>query len=277
MTLLLALIFGVIVGLALGLTGGGGSVFAIPLLVFGLGIPMHEAVSLSLAAVTMVALTGSINAARSGLVEYRAGLIFAVAGVVMAPVGIFLADKMSEGALLTDFSLLVMVIAAAMWHKARRTPDETQIVRAQISGGLDVSDGAICKFNPDSRRLRLSAPCSLVLSATGLLSGLLSGLFGVGGGFIIVPALTFITQLSIHRAVATSLFVISLVGTSGLVSAILAERAIPWLVAAAFLPGGILGLVWGQRLAKRLAGPVLQKGFAISMVIVAIVTLWTRL
>jgi len=273
----LALLFGIVVGLALGLTGGGGSVFAIPLLVFGLGIPAHEAVTLSLATVAVVAISGSVGAARNGLIEYRAGLIFAVAGIIAAPAGVFLADLMPERALLISFGVLVIVVAAAMWTKARKTPNSAHVVRASYGEQPEDVSGAPCKFNPDSRRLRLTAPCSAVLSLTGLITGVLSGMFGVGGGFIIVPALTFVTQLSIHRAVATSLFVISLIGTSGLVSGVLSEREISWVIAATFIPGGIVGLIVGQQIAKRLAGSKLQMAFAISMVVVGTITIAVKL
>ena len=214
----LSLLFGAIVGLALGLTGGGGSVFAIPLLVFGLGMPAHEAVTLSLAAVTVVAIVGSLGAARNHLIEYRAGLIFAVAGTVAAPAGVYIANLLDERTLLIAFGILVVIVATAMWQKARTTPGDSHAVRANLSANYLDTSGAPCKFNPDSRRLRLTAPCSMVLSIAGLITGILSGMFGVGGGFIIVPALTVVTQLSIHRAVATSLFVIALIGCSGLFS-----------------------------------------------------------
>lgn len=273
----LSLLFGVIVGLALGLTGGGGSVFAIPLLVFGLGMPAHEAVTLSLAAVTVVAIVGSLGAARNRLIEYRAGLIFAIAGIATAPVGVALANLLDEKTLLIAFGVLVVIVASAMGQKARKTPGDSHVVRANLRDyHLDAS-GAPCKFNPDSKRLRLTAPCSMVLSIAGLMTGVLSGMFGVGGGFIIVPALTFVTQLSIHRAVATSLFVIALIGCSGLFSGLLSEREIPWLIAATFVPGGIAGLLVGQQIAKRLAGPKLQTAFAVAMIVVGLVTIAVKL
>lgn len=274
---LLPLLFGIIIGLALGLTGGGGSVFAIPLLVFGLGMNAHEAITLSLATVAIVAAIGSINAARNRLVDYRAGGIFAVGGIVAAPVGVTLADLMDEKTLLLTFSVLVIVVAITMWLKASRNVANSRVVRANFLSQEAEAAGAICKFNPDSATLRLTAPCSVVLALTGLLTGVLSGLFGVGGGFVIVPALTFVTQLTIHRAVATSLFVIALVGGSGVVSGFLAGRQIQWLIAGIFLIGGVVGLFSGQMVAKRLAGPTLQKAFAVSMIILGVVTIAAKL
>ena len=273
---MLTLVFGIIIGLALGLTGGGGSVFAIPLLVFGLGMKVHEAVTLSLATVAVVAAIGSINAARNGFVDFRAGGIFAIAGIVAAPLGVMLAERLDETTLLVAFSALVMVVAATMWLKASRNAGSSRVVRADFFHPDPEAAGAICQFSPESANLRLTAPCSVVLGLTGLVTGVLSGLFGVGGGFVIVPALTFVTQLSIHRAVATSLFVIALIGGSGVVSGFVAGREIPWLVAGIFLAGGVIGLFAGQQVANRLAGPTLQKSFAVAMVILGVVTIAVR-
>ncbi|TGD74864.1 sulfite exporter TauE/SafE family protein [Mangrovimicrobium sediminis] len=274
---LLPLLFGLVVGLALGLTGGGGSVFAIPLLVFGLHMNVHEAVTLSLATVTVVAAIGCSNAARNRLVDFRAGGIFALAGIVAAPFGVMLADRLSEKNLLLAFSVLVIAVALTMWRKASRNAVNSRVVRANFVDPAAPEGGAICQLNPDTAALRLTAPCSVVLAFTGLITGVLSGLFGVGGGFVIVPALTFVTQLSIHRAVATSLFVIALVGGSGVVSGFVAGREIPWLIAGIFLVGGVGGLFAGQLVASRLAGPTLQKTFAVSMLVLGVVTIAAKL
>ena len=274
---LLPLIFGIIIGLALGLTGGGGSVFAIPLLVFGLGMNAHDAVTLSLATVAIVSAIGCVNAARNRLVDFRAGSIFAVAGIVAAPSGVMLANHLDDKALLIAFSVLVIVVAITMWFKAKRHAENSRVVRANFRSKEAEISGAICKFNPENSTLRLTTRCSVVLAFTGLLTGVLSGLFGVGGGFVIVPALTFVTQLSIHRAVATSLFVITLIGGSGVVSGFLAGREIEWLVAGIFLTGGVIGLFSGQIVASRLAGPTLQKAFAVMMVILGVVTIAVKI
>ena len=274
MSIALALFFGVIIGLALGLTGGGGSVFAIPLLVFGLGMKMHEAVTLSLAAVALVALIGALNAAKNQLVEFRAGGILAVAGMIAAPAGVLLANRLDETTLLIAFGLLVIIVALVMWLKAG---GDSGVVRADFIGSNPEAGGAVCQFDPENPGLRLTAPCSMVLAVTGIVTGTLSGLFGVGGGFVIVPALTFVTQLTIHRAVATSLLVIALIGGSGVISAIIAGRQIPLPLAAVFIAGGIIGLFAGQRLARRLAGATLQKAFAAAILLLGLVTIGTRL
>lgn len=273
---MLTVVFGVLTGLALGLTGGGGSVFAIPLLVFGLGLPPQQAITISLAAVTLIALTGAASAAKSGLVEYRAGTIFAVAGLLSAPAGILLANRLADAVILSGFAVLMFAVALSMWHRASRSPENAGVVRASFSSPESAISGPPCRFNPGSKALNLTTPCTAALALTGIVTGILSGLFGVGGGFIIVPALTKITQLSIQRAVATSLMVITVIGASGLFSALVSRRELDPAITGLFLAGGITGMLAGRVIAGRITGPALQKIFAAMMLAVAAMTLLSR-
>lgn len=273
----MALLFGVIIGLALGLTGGGGSIFAVPLLVYGLRLPAHDAVSVSLAAVAMTAAFGTIGAIRARLVDYRAGLFFAIAGAVGAPIGVNASHNFSERTILVAFAVLMILVAITMWIRALRFPKAAAIVRADYVPAIATGGeaGPVCRISADEQ-LRLTAPCSVVLTGTGIGTGFLSGLFGVGGGFVIVPALTFVTRLSMHRAVATSLFVITLIGLSGLASILLEGRGLPWDITAMFVAGGFAGMILGRLIAKRMAGPRLQKVFAVAIVFVAVFVLASR-
>lgn len=271
---MLEVFFGLIVGLALGLTGGGGSIFAIPLLVYGLGLSPQEAITISLATVTLVALTGALSAAKNKMIEYRVGAIFSILGFLGAPLGIIIANGLNDQLLLIAFSGLMAIVAVAMWMKATSSPDTTIVVRATLGHNNSDSSGPPCRYSPESTRLRLSTPCSAMLGLVGSLTGILSGLFGVGGGFIIVPALTTITQLSIQRAVATSLFVITIVGASGFTAALASKRELDLHVAGLFLLGGILGMITGQQVGRRITGPTLQKTFAVLMIVVAAITLF---
>jgi len=271
---MLPALFGVVIGMALGLTGGGGSIFAVPLLVYGLGVAPHEAVAVSLAAVAATAASGALPALRSGLVEYRAGAIFAAGGVFAAPFGVRIGHALPGATVMTAFGSLMLVVAALMWRKAGRLPQEATVVRAGVAmddGGSD--GGPVCRLSPE-RRLRLTAPCGIALTVVGALTGVLSGLFGVGGGFVIVPALTFISELDIHRAVSTSLFVITVVATSAVASLILGGQALPWKLTLFFMLGGCAGMGLGRVLAGRLAGPTLQRCFAATMVGVAVLVVY---
>ncbi len=259
----LSLIYGAIVGLSLGLTGGGGAIFAVPLLVYGLHTPAREAVGISLAAVGAMALVGFLARWRLGEVELRTGLIFAVAGMLGTPVGAWLARGISEALLLTLFALLMLVVAVRIWRQAGRTPP----------AAADPASGN-CSAQPTCRRtaegrLLLTSRCAILLVLVGLGTGVLAGLFGVGGGFVIVPALVLISRMSMQRAVGTSLMAISLVSAAGVTSYLGAGGAFSLVRLWPFVGGGLGGLLVGQRLGRALSGPALERVFAVAMVAVA--------
>lgn len=259
----LSLVFGAVVGLSLGLTGGGGAIFAVPLLVYGLSIPMREAVAVSLAAVGATSFVGFLHRWKLNQVEIRTGLLFAAAGMLGAPAGTWIASRLPETLLLTLFAGLMVVVAIRLWQQAsRREPT------ASTCPAPDGRDGPTCQRDA-SGALRLTSRCALLLFAVGILTGVLSGLFGVGGGFVIVPALILFSGMSIHRAVGTSLMVIALVSVSGVASQLLAGREIPFATTALFVAGGIAGLFAGQQIGRRLSGPALQKVFVVAILAVA--------
>jgi hypothetical protein len=265
---MVSLLFGLIIGFSLGLTGGGGSIFAVPLLVYGLAMPAHEAVGVSLVAVGVTALSGAIVRLRRREVEFKAAVLFGIAGIVGAPLGAVLGAKLPSEFLLGGFALLMLLVAARMWLQAIRHPTDARIVRAG-DDALDATSGPACRINP-AGGLALTSRCTLVLVFSGVITGLLSGLFGVGGGFLIVPALTLVASLPMQRAVATSLLIIAIISTSGSAAYLLAGRPLALTVTALFVLGGLGGMVLGGRLSRRLAGPQLQKLFATAMVGVAI-------
>jgi uncharacterized membrane protein YfcA len=264
MELLAVIATGVIVGLALGLTGGGGSILAVPLLIYVVGLAPAAAVPVSLAAVGLVALVGTVQAARARLPVWSAAAAFAVGGTLAAPAGLAIAARLEERFLLLGFAGLALVVGGLMAWRSVRRPDESAAVRALPA---PVDSGGACRLADDGR-LRFSAPCAAVLAAAGVGTGLLSGLFGVGGGFVIVPVLMGVTQMGIHRAVATSLAVLVAIGLGGTVAALLAGTLL-WPVLLPFVFGGAAGMVAGRLLAARLAGPLLQRLFAAAIVLVA--------
>lgn len=256
----LSLLFGAVVGLSLGLTGGGGAIFAVPLLVYGLGTPPQEAVGVSLAAVGATSLVGFLHRWRLGQVEVRTGLLFAVAGMLGAPFGSWIANLLPDPLLLLLFAGLMVIVAIRLWQQASR-PVATKDAELE-------RDGPACQRD-SAGALVLTSRCALLLLIVGLLTGVLSGLFGVGGGFVIVPALVLFSGMPIHHAVGTSLLVIALVSVSGVTAHLWGGRAIPPLVTLAFVGGGVAGLFAGQRVGLRLSGPTLQKVFAIAILLVA--------
>lgn len=265
MFLVLSLMFGAIVGLSLGLTGGGGAIFAVPLLVYGLGVPTREAIGISLAAVGATALAGFLTRLNTGQVDLRTGILFALAGMGGAPVGAWVAGFLPESLLLLLFAGLMVIVAVRLWMQSTRAAPA-----GEASGRCEAAaDGPSCQRD-ETGALIISSRCAVLLLIVGVIAGVLSGLFGVGGGFVIVPALVLFSRMPIHRAVGTSLMVIALVSVSGIASHLLAGGPIAPGTTALFVAGGVGGLLAGQAIGRRLSGPVLQRVFVVAIVAVAI-------
>ncbi len=256
----LALASGAVVGLSLGLTGGGGAIFAVPLLVYGLRVPAPQAVGISLAAVGATSLAGFLHRWRLGEVEVQTGLIFAVAGMLGAPLGSWLSRRMPPSLLLLAFAGMMLYVAARMWRSPASNVAPTDCNPRRAAACQRTSDG----------RLTITSRCAWLLAGVGFATGVLSGLFGVGGGFAIVPALVLFSGMSMHHAVGTSLLVIALVSVSGVAAHLTSGHAIDPLTTALFAGGGVGGLFAGQRLGRCLPARTLARTFAIAMVAVAV-------
>ena len=255
-----SLMFGALVGFSLGMTGGGGSILAVPLLVYGMGVAPREAIAVSLAAVGATALAGALMRWRSGQVDFPTGLLFAVGGMAGAPAGKQLADLLSEPVLLLSFALLMLVVAVRMWvgSSVRTARDD----KAE-------PDGNAAPDAETGRRLSVNARSLAKLAAAGVATGVLAGMFGVGGGAIIVPALVWFAGMSIHRAIATSLLVIALVSLAGLASYLLEGTPISATMTGLFVAGGVAGMFAGGLLGTRMPAVALQRVFAVVILGVA--------
>nr|WP_319527074.1 sulfite exporter TauE/SafE family protein [Pseudomonas laurentiana] len=245
---------GAIIGAILALTGAGGGILAVPLLVFGLGLSMAEAAPVGLLAVGLAAGVGAVLGLRQGVVRYRAALFVASLGLLTAPLGLLLAHRLPNAPLALAFALVLIYVCVRMLLKARH----------ELKGGAGSlpRDVQPCVLNPLQGRLRWTLPCARALAFTGLLSGLLSGLLGVGGGFVIIPALSRYTNLEMRSIVATSLAVIALVSVGSVVSASVGG-VMHWRVGLPFAAGAVVGLVIVRQFAHKVAGPRLQQVFAL--------------
>lgn len=251
----LSLLFGLVVGFSLGLTGGGGSIFAVPLLMYGLGMPLKEAVGVSLAAVGSTSLLGALGRLRTGELQIVAGVVFALVGMAGTPLGVWLHGQLPETLLLVMFAALMLVIAFRMAWVTRAVGRVPVTVQSEYPSWLRW----------------------LTLAGSGLAVGILSGMFGVGGGFLIVPALVLVGGMEMHRATATSLLVIALISLGGVISHLSAGRPLSWDVTAAFVLGGAGGLALAIPLARRLSGIALRRIFAAVIVAVALFILFQTL
>jgi uncharacterized membrane protein YfcA len=232
MSLALTVVLAAGIGVSLGLLGGGGSILAVPLLVYVAGLPAKEAIATSLLVVGATSAVGVIPHARAGRVRWRTGLLFGVAGMTGAYAGGRAAAYVPAGVLLTGFALMMLATALAMIRGRPAGPDQ------QVPRELPV----------------------LRVLLDGVVVGLVTGLVGAGGGFLVVPALTLLGGLPMPVAVGTSLLVIAMKSFAGL-AGYLSSTHIDWALAAAVTVAAIAGSLAGGRLAGRIPADVLRKSF----------------
>jgi uncharacterized membrane protein YfcA len=253
--------FGIVLGFCFGLTGTGGSTLAVPLLVYGLGLAPHQAVCTSMIAIGMMAVLRSVQNLRSGRIDFRAGCVLTATGVMGAPGGAWVGRLLAEKSLLVIFAGIVLVIALRMLLQpapSRRSPPSSGRMRISLERGEPSS------FVPEI------APLSIfTLSLTGAATGFLAGLLGVGGGFVIVPALVLFCGMEIHVAIGTSMFSIALIAVAAMAGHWFAGQRPPLDTVAFFTLGGLLGLAPGALAARRLSGPKLQRVFSLALLALA--------
>lgn len=247
---------GVLVGVVLGLTGAGGGILAVPALVFGLGWPVSRAAPVALIAVAAAAALGAVEGLRRGLVRYRAAAFMAAVGMLLAPLGLRAAAAAPERALLLAFAAAMIVVAVRMFRHAGSTHAHGTPPPARI--------------DPATGRLRWTGAATAALGAIGAASGFLTGLLGVGGGFLIVPALRRFTDIAMPGIVATSLAVIAIVSAGSVVMASLGAAVVPLGVAVPFAAGAAAGMVLGRIGTHRLHPAHLQRIFALVAICVAL-------
>jgi uncharacterized membrane protein YfcA len=239
----LGLASGALVGFSLGLVGGGGSILAVPLMVYVVGVPdAHVAIGTSAIAVAANAAVNLSNHARGGTVIWTCALTFAAAGIIGALLGSIFGKMLDGQKLLALFALLMLVIAVLMLK-----------TRARL--GL-----------PDVRMSWTNMPAIVGL---GVATGTLSGFFGIGGGFLIVPALMLATGMSIMNAVSSSLVAVTAFGLTTAASYAW-SGLISWGLAGLFIAGGIAGGLIGTRFARHLSARRGALNIVFASVIIAV-------
>jgi uncharacterized membrane protein YfcA len=266
---LLASPLGFLIGLSLGAFGGGGSVLAVPALVYGAGQSAQAATATSLVLVGTAALLGMVAQHRAGQVHVRIGLVFALAGVPGSIAGTALNRGLDPNVLLLGFSILALVAA---WRMAVGCPTCTKVGEAEA---LRAEPEPAAPGGIKTGR-RVDARTVLAVAAVGTAVGFLSGLFGVGGGFIVVPALTLVLALSMRDAIGTSLLVIAVNSAVALLLR-LGHSTIDWRVTIPFTVAAVAGVLTGTRIGRRLDPEVTTRWFAAMLVVVALYTAFRSL
>lgn len=241
--LILGLILSGLIGLSLGLIGGGGSIITVPVLVYALGVEPYEAVGMSLAVVGATSLVGAGLHWRRGNLQLKTGLTFGAAGIVGALVGSPLTRLLSPPVLMLTFAALMLAIAVLM---LRRKP----------SGSVETESAE-------------QIPSVWKAVSAGFAVGVLTGFLGVGGGFLIVPALVMFGGLSMKDAIGTSLFVIFMNCVAGLIGHA-SQNNFDWSLTAQVTILAVAGTVFGTLLSHRVTANKLQKGFAVFVLTVAV-------
>jgi len=294
---LLALPIGILIGLSLGALGGGGSILTVPALVYLLGESPHSATTMSLIIVGVTSIVAMAVHLRAGRVRVRSGIVFGVLGAGGAFAGSRLSASINPDALLAAFSVLMACAAAAMLYRQRSGATPAAKVPAaacppapapgDLAGhGVDddhgdhgVGDGAgggVAVRRPPPRATSRAqgapsvSPARVVIAAT--LVGLVTGFFGVGGGFVVVPALVLALGFDMPAAVGTSLLVIAINSASALLSRLGTHASIGDALLITFTVAAVAGAIAGSRIASKARPERLAVAFAFLMIAIALYT-----
>lgn len=262
--LLATLGLGVVIGLVIGALGGGGSVLTVPILVFALGLGAQEATTASLVIVGITAAVAALGHARSGNTRWRTGLTIGAAGVPASVLGSYLNRSIEENALLLAFAALMLVAAAGMLVRTDPDDEPPDPPRTTAPGAGSAGTTTAVR-QPQQHAERL---VWLRLVGAGLLIGFLTGFFGVGGGFVIVPLLVVALGFPMPAAVGTSLLVIALNSGVALAARSL-QGSFAWDVIVPFTAAAVAGSLLGKQVADRLPSAILTRAFAVLLVLVA--------
>lgn len=235
---------GLLIGLSLGLLGGGGSILTVPVFVYVLGFPAKEAIAMSLAVVGATSLVGAAGHWRAGNVNSRVALIFGAVATAGTYAGARLAVFFSGQAQLTLFAV-VMLVAAVFMARGREEAVPTSI-----------AERASAQRTP---------AYTVLLIAEGIAVGVLTGLVGVGGGFLIVPALVLLAGIPMKEAVGTSLLVIAVKSAAGFYG-YLGQVEVAWGFMAAFTCVAVVGILSGAYLVRFVPQATLRRAFSVFLV-----------
>jgi uncharacterized membrane protein YfcA len=276
--LLLTLPLGVLIGITLGAVGGGGSILAVPVLVYAVGLEARAATTASLVVVGVAALGGMVGHWRADRVRGVTGTTFGLAGVGGSVVGSLLNRSVNSHVLLLAFAALTFLAAWSMWSRRRRlvlvacAGDTTLVAGQAADDDPALSSSSVAAISPTTatslpRRGPGFGTIAKVFVA-GTVVGFVPGFFGVGGGFVVVPALVLALGYAMPVAIGTSLLVIAINSTAALLSR-MATAGVDWHVALPFAGTALVGSIIGKRIADRLPAATLIGWFVALLVLVA--------
>jgi uncharacterized membrane protein YfcA len=254
---------GLLIGLVIGGLGGGGGVLTVPALVYLLGQDPHDATTSSVLIVGLSSVVGVAVRMRNPGLDWRTGLAFGAVGIPTAYAGTLLNHRVSPSVLMLVFAAVILVAAAAMLLNGQDEPDaepERPLDDQHPTGAV-----AVAARTDVRRAARLRTAVKILVC--GAASGFLTGLLGVGGGFLVVPALVIVLRMPITLAIGTSLMIIVLNAGSSVVAR-LGDLHLDWAVVAPFTVAAIAGTLLGKRVADSVSSAVLSRAFAVMLVLV---------
>lgn len=255
----ISLLLGILVGAVLGLTGAGGGILAVPALVAGMGWSMQQAAPVALIAVASSAALGALAAHRKRQVRYRAATVMVLSGVIFTSAGLYVAQVLPQRWLLALFALVMLFVAVRLFVQSRN--------RGQVEAA---GKSPVC-INPIDERFQWrSASTWILFISLGSLTGFMTGLLGVGGGFIVVPVMRRYTNASIHVIVGTSLMVVALIASGGVISALAHGAQLPMPATAMFALATAIGMLLGRKLAGQISDRQIQRGFSLTLLLVSL-------
>ncbi|MCR2746537.1 sulfite exporter TauE/SafE family protein [Limnobacter parvus] len=257
------LALGLLVGLVMALTGAGGGVLAVPLLVFTTGLAVQEVSPIGLLAVGLAATLGAALGLRAGQVRYKAAMLMGFVGLLLSPLGFWVAQRVDTKVLGLAFAAVLLWVAFNAFRSSGNS--ELNVIDAPPDAEKSKCP---CIRNPVTGRFIWTWPCARALIFSGATAGFLSGLLGVGGGFVLVPALQRFTNLTVQSITVTSLAVIAIVSSFGVLNSMNAG-AFNYEIGITFSAAALTGMLGGRLVSDKLPTPHLKKAFGAMCLVVA--------